>query len=406
MSPMPIEHVVERWRESILEKDVAAAAALRDADYSATLPDGRVITSDDDLAMLASPQHTIIAVTTDDLTVDDRQNLATARFTCVVEGEFGGRRWSVHLVVEFRRRDGEWLARSSRAMVIENVAMYEDRPSRKSRIASWLRRNLGAKRPASFPELAYLPYRPGLDYVLPPDPPNQPDELPMPPRELWLSYNYPVHGKQHVDQMLEILNASDFAFRKHDRILDLGCGAGRMIRHLQPLAGTCEIWGTDISSQHIIWCKRHLSPPFHFATTTKVPHLPFEDRSFRFIYCGSLFTHIDELADAWLLELRRILAPDGRLYVTIHDRHTIDLMTTGAYQTAAIAQLLRTRSAFQQSTDPFGMFTVGRDHEAQVFYDLDFFIRMLRAKFDVLSVTQEAYFYQTALLLKRTSNQG
>jgi len=403
---MPIEQVVERWRKSILEKDVAAAAALRDIDYSATLQDGRVLTLGEDLAMLASPQHKVIAVTTDDLAVDERQNLATARFTCVVEGDFGGRRWRANLIVEFRRRDGQWLARSSRATVVENVAMYEDRPSRKSRIASWLKRSLGPKRPASFPELAYLPYRPRLDYVLPPDQANQPDELPMPPTELWLGYNYPAHGKQHVDRMLEILHASDFAFRQGDRILDLGCGAGRMIRHLQPLAGTCEIWGTDISSPHIFWCKRHLSPPFNFATTTKVPHLPFEDRSFRFIYCGSLFTHIDDLADAWLLELRRILAPDGRLYVTIHDRHTIELMTTGAYRTAAIAQSLRTRSTFQQSTASFGMFTVGRDHEAQVFYDLDFFTRMLRAKFDVLSVTQEAYFYQTALLLKRTSNRG
>jgi hypothetical protein len=33
-----------------------------------------------------------------------------------------------------------------------------------------------------------------------------------------------------------------------------------------------------------------------------------------------------ELRDAWLLELRRVLVPGGKLYVTIHDRHSLDLM--------------------------------------------------------------------------------
>jgi SAM-dependent methyltransferase len=65
-----------------------------------------------------------------------------------------------------------------------------------------------------------------------------------------------------------------------------------------------------------------------FATGTTAPHVPFEDRTFDLIYCGSVFTHISELAEAWLLELRRILRPGGYVYVTIHTRHTIDLLLT------------------------------------------------------------------------------
>jgi hypothetical protein len=36
-----------------------------------------------------------------------------------------------------------------------------------------------------------------------------------------------------------------------------------------------------------------------------------------------VFTHIDDLADAWLLELKRILRPGGRLYITVLDKNSL-----------------------------------------------------------------------------------
>jgi ubiquinone/menaquinone biosynthesis C-methylase UbiE len=201
--------------------------------------------------------------------------------------------------------------------------------------------------------------------------------------------------------MMSILAASDCVLRPGDRVLDFGCGAGRMIRHLRSFAETTEIWGTDISAEHILWCKRNLSPPFRFATTTKVPHLPFEDRSFRLIYCGSVFTHIDDLADAWLLELSRILTPDGRLYVTIHDNHTIRLMEET--KTAEWLRQFETREVFRKARGSFDMISLSRGDSPQVFYDREYFEHTARSAFDVLSVTPEAYFYQTAYVLKRNA---
>ena len=237
----------------------------------------------------------------------------------------------------------------------------------------------------------YLPYQPRADYALTGQSRDDPADFPIPPRDLWLGHNYPTHGKLQVETMLDIVRASGLTFAAGDRILDFGCGAGRMIRHLQSLAGTCEIWGTDISAKHVLWCKRHMQPPFHFATTTKVPHLPFEDRSFRLIYCGSVFTHIDDLADAWLLELRRILTPDGRLYVTIHDERTIELLDSTP-QRPEWLRSVQARKTYRQSKGSFDMFTVGRGHDSQVFYNREFFLRTVRSMFDVVSVTPEAYF--------------
>jgi ubiquinone/menaquinone biosynthesis C-methylase UbiE len=251
----------------------------------------------------------------------------------------------------------------------------------------------------SFQEVAYIPYEAREDFALPRSERNDPNpvNLPIPPQHLWLGYNYPTTGKAHVRQMLEIAREDGFAFAPGDRILDLGCGAGRMIRHLKDLAQTCEIWGCDISAEHIFWCKRNMSPPFNFFVNTKVPHLPHRDGSFRFIYCGSLFTHIDDLTDTWLLELRRLLAPDGRAFITIHDAHSIELIEK---QRPKLWQRVSRSRLFKAARGSFDMLTVGRDDGSQVFYDRDYFIRMLEPSFEICSITPEAYNYQTAVLVK------
>lgn len=78
-----------------------------------------------------------------------------------------------------------------------------------------------------------------------------------------------------------------------------------MIRWLTKEAKAGEVWGVDIAGSHILWCQQNLPAPFKFATTTSFPHLPFEDNYFDLIYAGSVFTHIADLAESWLLELRQ-----------------------------------------------------------------------------------------------------
>jgi hypothetical protein len=49
----------------------------------------------------------------------------------------------------------------------------------------------------------------------------------------------------------------------------------------------------------------------------------------------------------------------------------------------------------------FAMFTLGRSIESQVFYDVESLCERLQGLFKVLSVTEEAYGYQTAVLLEK-----
>jgi ubiquinone/menaquinone biosynthesis C-methylase UbiE len=229
--------------------------------------------------------------------------------------------------------------------------------------------------------------------------------LPVPPQQMWQGYGQNVEeylssGELHTNNMLTIVNAAGFNFSKDNKILDLGSGSARMMRHLMKYAAENEIWGTDVSAEYVIWCKQYLSPPFHFATTTTIPHLPFEDNYFHFIYTGSVFTHMDDLPDAWLLEIRRVLAPGGMLYLTIHDEHTISLLET-VYSNFWFSDYLNSIDFYKQNRDTAGIMVIGRSTDSQVFYDRSYFLKYLKNIYSVVSINEEAYGYQTAILLRK-----
>ncbi len=101
------------------------------------------------------------------------------------------------------------------------------------------------------------------------------------------------------------------------RVLDFGCGAGRVIRHLPDLGAAGDLWGCDIDPACIAWNIEHLGPQLSFVVNDPVPPLPFERETFDLVYALSVFTHIDTEWANWLLELHRILAPGGIVVATI-----------------------------------------------------------------------------------------
>jgi hypothetical protein len=125
------------------------------------------------------------------------------------------------------------------------------------------------------------------------------------------------------------------------------------------------------------------------------------------ICAGSVFTHISDLADTWLMELKRILRPGGRLYVTIHDNRTIEIVLSSPpghwlHETSLRQQLL----AFEKETNfmesGFSMFVVSRQPgDAQVFHDIGFLRENWGRFLKILSIVPEAYGYQTAVILSK-----
>ena len=230
------------------------------------------------------------------------------------------------------------------------------------------------------------------------------DGLPIPPPSLLRGYadsaeNYIWAGEINTRGMLKVLADSSIELAVGTRILDFGCGIARMTRQLASFAETGEVWGVDISARHIFWCKRHLSPPFRFVTTTTIPHLPFRDGYFGFVFAGSVFTHIDDLADAWLCEVRRVLAPGGCAYLTVHDESTVELLR-GPYSEHWLKRQLHENSLFKQNEGRFGMLAIDRAAGLQVFYSRAFFLHMLAQAFDIVAVVPHAHGYQTAYIVR------
>jgi ubiquinone/menaquinone biosynthesis C-methylase UbiE len=237
--------------------------------------------------------------------------------------------------------------------------------------------------------------------------------LPVPPpgvrfgygdtEEYWLS-----GGKKDIDTMMMLLTSTNFSIQKGSRILDLGCASGRMIRWLAGLAEECEIWGVDIDARLIVWCQESLTPPFNFATVTTMPHLPFEDRYFDLIYCGSVFTHIDDLADAWLLEIKRIIRPGGRVFITVQDKHSADLIINDpSYYSQFRSLLLRhDKDRNLRNGNFYKCSVLPGDENCQVFYDVEYLRQHWGRVLKIISFTPEAYSgglcFQTAVLMEKS----
>jgi SAM-dependent methyltransferase len=247
--------------------------------------------------------------------------------------------------------------------------------------------------------------------------PRAPSELPVPPNTYWEGYGpteaaYLESGREHTAQMLRILEAAGAVPAAFGRVLDFGCAAGRMLRWF-PAADGCERWGCDIKGATIAWCQQHLSPPMDFVATTTLPHVPFDDGYFDLVYCGSVFTHIIDLPDAWFLELRRVIRSGGYGYVTVFDKHALGVVLELRFveehpKLRWFAQQLR---EFDDRTGAFGTDFAywstdsGPTWEGmpvpQVCYDIDYLTERWSRLVEIVSVTEDAYGYQTGVLFRR-----
>lgn len=259
----------------------------------------------------------------------------------------------------------------------------------------------------------YLPDRDARDTVL--VPPPAPDcsawrerDFAVPPPKFWVCFeeseeDYLRSGEQDVATLRQMLAASGYPPERARRILDFGCAAGRMTRWLVDLAESREIWGADISGRCISWCSDHLSPPFHFVTTTTFPHLPFPDAYFDVVIAASVFSNLADFEVAWLLELRRLLQPDGRLYVTVNDGNSIAEIATlpPGHRHHWLRELLVDvdRSTGFSSKDWATLVINPGARTTQVFHDLSYLRATWGRLFHVYDVRNDALLFQTGLIL-------
>jgi SAM-dependent methyltransferase len=111
-----------------------------------------------------------------------------------------------------------------------------------------------------------------------------------------------------------------------DRVLDLGCGEGTFITELEA-AGAAQVTGADVAEVALDRARsRHSGIEFR-----RVPFdgpLPFADGSFDLVWASEVIEHVADTA-RFLSEVRRVLAPGGRLLITTPNHGRLRLLTRG-----------------------------------------------------------------------------
>jgi alkylated DNA repair protein alkB family protein 8 len=103
--------------------------------------------------------------------------------------------------------------------------------------------------------------------------------------------------------------------KEGERILDLGCGNGRLIE----LASRADYFGVDISEKMVEIAKKRYPQGKFFLVEPLT--LPFKDNFFDKVFCLSVFHHIPskKYRLRFLKEIKRVLKKDGLLILTVWD---------------------------------------------------------------------------------------
>jgi len=125
-----------------------------------------------------------------------------------------------------------------------------------------------------------------------------------------------------------------FDCNKTTKVLDVGCGQGRLPIGILKIIGNIDYIGIDVDRNSIIWCKKHIQnhhPSFKFyhldvanerynkngTKLNKDFKLDLSDNSIDIIYLFSVFSHMyEDDMRIYLSDFRRILKSNGKVFFT------------------------------------------------------------------------------------------
>ena len=103
--------------------------------------------------------------------------------------------------------------------------------------------------------------------------------------------------------------------RPGERVLDLGCGAGRFVAALR--AAGADAIGVELA-EAALERARAVAPGADLRLVAPDGSLPLEHGAVDLVWCSEVLEHVVDTA-GFLTEVRRVLRPGGRLLLTVPD---------------------------------------------------------------------------------------
>lgn len=147
-------------------------------------------------------------------------------------------------------------------------------------------------------------------------------------------HNHPSPVVRMVEALRVRALLSMLAAAPRHRVLEVGCGAGNILAKLR----STDLHGIDISDLMVESAKARLGKR---ATIVKgdAEHLPYPDRHFDRVYCSEVLEHVLD-PEAVMKEMRRVVADDGVVAVSVPNEAFINGVKRVLFKTGPLGRLL------------------------------------------------------------------
>lgn len=158
--------------------------------------------------------------------------------------------------------------------------------------------------------------------------------------------------------------------KPEDRVLEVGCGVGRMPIAMTRYITTGSYDGFDIVKESIQHCRQAITPrnlKFQFKhadiyNSNYNPHgtihpadfrFPYPDGTFTFVFLTSVFTHMQRLeVEQYMGEISRVLVPGGRAFATYFLLNSASLAAMDAGSSDIVFTNASDKGRVQNANDP------------------------------------------------------
>lgn len=150
------------------------------------------------------------------------------------------------------------------------------------------------------------------------------DQMNTPPEEYMFRvvhtknpHFFKVGSLKTFGEFMEVLTHC-IDFSALTRVLDWGCGCGRLVNHFMAIRPDLEIIGCDIDPFAVEWSNKTYRTDA-FSKVQPLPPTSYREGEFDLVYSYSVLTHLTRSAqEAWLREIFRITRPGGFFLATTH----------------------------------------------------------------------------------------